>query len=102
MTRLSRKLPTGCTTPLELVKAAVIIHAVIVKIRDGQVTNQPSRLHCHRHHRRRRWQHPGICIVAGGEGSEFCLKLAAEISTRSTVDVCIVVCDGLTALHEPI
>jgi len=85
--------------PLDRVYPVVFIDAMVVKIRDGQVTNRPvytaigvtvdgegDLL--------------GLWVGSGGEGAKFWLQVLTE--NRGVEDVCIVVCDGLRGLPEAI
>lgn len=87
--------------PLEQVYAAVFIDAIVVKIRDGQVTNRPAYCAIGVTADGTR-DILGIWIGTGGEGAKFWLQVLTEIKNRGTEDVCIVVCDGLKGLPESI
>ena len=87
--------------PLERVYAAVFIDAIVVKIRDGQVTNRPAYTAIGVTADGAR-DILGIWIGSGGEGAKFWLQVLTEIRNRGTEDVCIVVCDGLKGLPEAI
>jgi putative transposase len=87
--------------PLEQVYAAVFIDAIVVKIRDGQVTNRPAYCAIGVTADGTR-DILGIWIGTGGEGAKFWLQVLTEIKNRGTSDVCIVVCDGLKGLPEAI
>lgn len=87
--------------PLEQVYVAVFIDAIVVKVRDGQVTNRPV------------YAAIGVTVDGtrdvlglwmgdGGEGAKFWLQVLTEIRNRGTTDVCIVVCDGLKGLPDAI
>jgi putative transposase len=87
--------------PLEQVYAAVFIDAIVVKIRDGHVTNRPAYTAIGVTADGTR-DILGIWIGTGGEGAKFWLQVLTEIKNRGTQDVCIVVCDGLKGLPEAI
>jgi putative transposase len=87
--------------PLEQVYAAVFIDAIVVKIRDGQVTNRPAYCAIGVTADGTR-DILGVWIGTGGEGAKFWLQVLTEIKNRGTEDVCIVVCDGLKGLPESI
>jgi putative transposase len=87
--------------PLEQVYAAVFIDAIVVKIRDGQVTNRPAYTAIGVTADGTR-DILGIWIGTGGEGAKFWLQVLTEIKNRGTSDACIVVCDGLKGLPEAI
>src|SRR5690348_4180974 len=82
--------------PLDPVYPVVFIDALMVKIRDGVVTNR------------------AVCVAIGidcegarqvlglwigpttGESAKFWLSVLSELKGRGVADVCIVCCDGLT------
>jgi transposase-like protein len=87
--------------PLDRVYPVVFIDALVVKIRDGQVTNRPV------------YTAVGVTVDGerdilgpwvgnGGEGAKFWLQVLTEVKNRGVEDVCIVVCDGLKGLPEAI
>lgn len=80
----------------------ILIDAIVVKIRDGQVANRPiyvamgvnmdgerSVLGC--------WVGP-----TGGEGAKFWMTVLTELRNRGVQDTFIVCCDGLKGLPESI
>jgi hypothetical protein len=80
----------------------IFIDALMVKIRDGVVTNRPVYLaigiDC-----------DGAKQVLGlwagsttGESAKFWLSVLSELRSRGVADVCIVCCDGLTGLPDAI
>jgi putative transposase len=88
--------------PLDRVYPVVFTGALMVKIRDGVVTNRPAYLaigiDCE-----------GAKQVLGlragpstGESAKFWLTVLSELKGRGVADVCIVCCDGLTALPDAI
>jgi putative transposase len=88
--------------PLDRVYPVVFIDALMVKIRDGIVTNRAVYLaigiDC-----------DGAKQVLGlwvgpttGESAKFWLSVLSEIRARGVADVCIVCCDGLTGLPDTI
>ena len=87
--------------PLDRVYPVLFIDAVVVKIRDGQVTNRPvySVVGVTVDGER---DILGLWVGDGGEGAKFWLQVLTEIKNRGVVDVCIVVCDGLKGLPEAI
>jgi putative transposase len=87
--------------PLDQVYPVVFIDAIHVKIRDGKVVNRPV------------YTVVGVSVAGerdilglwvgdGGEGPKYWHQVLSEILNRGTVDVCIVVCDGLRGLPEAI
>jgi putative transposase len=88
--------------PLDAVYPVVFTGALMVKIRDGVVTNRPAYLaigiDC-----------DGCKQVLGlwvgpttGESAKFWLTVLSELKSRGVADVCIVCCDGLTGLPDAI
>jgi putative transposase len=87
--------------PLDRVYPVLFVDAIMVKVRDGQVTNRPVyvvigvTVHGER-------DILGLWAGDGGEGAKFWLGVLTEIKNRGAEDVCIVVCDGLKGLPESI
>lgn len=88
--------------PLDRVYPVVFIDALMVKVRDGVVTNRPACLaigiDCE-----------GAKQVLGlwvgpttGESAKFWMSVLSELKSRGVADVCIVCCDGLTGLPDAI
>jgi putative transposase len=88
--------------PLDAVYPVIFIDALMIKVRDGVVTNRPACLaigiDCE-----------GAKQVLGlwvgpttGESAKFWLSVLSELRSRGVADVCIVCCDGLTGLPEAI
>src|ERR1700745_2788786 len=85
--------------PLDAVYAAVFIDAIVVKVRDGQVSNRPF------------YAAIGVSLAgerdilglwAGseGEGAKFWMSVLTDLRNRGVKDVFFVVCDGLKGLPE--
>ena len=89
--------------PLDRVYPVLFIDAIVVKVRDGQVTNRP------------------VYVVIGvtvngerdilglwagehgdGEGAKYWLRVLSEIKNRGVRDVLMVVCDGLKGLPDAV
>lgn len=87
--------------PLDRVYPVVFIDAMVVKIRDGQVTNRPVYAAIGVTVDGER-DILGLWVGNGGEGAKFWLQVLTEIKNRGTQDVCIVVCDGLKGLPDAI
>jgi transposase-like protein len=88
--------------PLDRVYPVVFIDALMVKIRDGVVSNRPVYLaigiDCDGAK-----QVLGLWVgPAVGESSKFWLTVLSELKSRGVADVCIVCCDGLTGLPDAI
>lgn len=87
--------------PLDEVYPVVFIDAIVVKVRDGQVTNKPFyvaigvTVHGER-------DILGIWAGDGGEGAKFWLNVLTEIKNRGVADVLMLVCDGLKGLPEAV
>jgi transposase-like protein len=87
--------------PLDPVFPVLIIDAVHVKIRDGQVANRAVYVAigvtvegCR--------DILGLWVGDGGEGAKSWLATLGEIRNRGVNDVCMVLCDGLSGLPEAV
>ena len=86
--------------PLQGVYAAIFIDAIYVKVRDGQVGNQPFYaaigvdLGGHRDVLGL-WAGKG-----GGESAKFWMNVLTDLKNRGVTDVFFVVCDGLKGLPD--
>ena len=88
--------------PLDPVYPVILIDAIMLKVRDGQVANRPV------------YVAMGISLdgerdvlgmwlgPSGGEGAKHWLAMLTELQNRGVADVCIVSCDGLKGLPEAI
>jgi transposase-like protein len=88
--------------PLDAVYPVILIDAIMLKVRDGQVANRPV------------YVAMGISLdgerdvlgmwlgPSGGEGAKHWLSMLTELKNRGVADVCIVSCDGLKGLPEAI
>jgi putative transposase len=87
--------------PLDPVYPVLFIDAIVVKVRDGQVTNRPvySVVSVSVDGQR---DILGLWAGQGAEGAKFWLGVLTELKNRGVGDVCIVVCDGLKGLPEAI
>ncbi|RKR92986.1 transposase-like protein [Micromonospora pisi] len=85
--------------PLDEVYAAVFIDAIVVKVRDGQVSNRPF------------YAAIGVTLDGdkdvlglwagtGGEGAKFWMSVLTDLRNRGIKDVFFLVCDGLKGLPE--
>jgi putative transposase len=88
--------------PLDRVYPVVLIDAIVVKIRDGQVANRPVYVVLGVNLDGERdvlglWVGP-----TGGEGAKFWLTVLTELRNRGIGDAFIVCCDGLKGLPEAI
>ena len=87
--------------PLDRVYPVLFIDAIVVKVRDGQVTNRPIYVVIGVTVDGER-DILGLWAGDGGEGAKFWLGVLTEIKNRGVEDVCIAVCDGLKGLPESI
>lgn len=88
--------------PLDAVYPVLLIDAIVLKIRDGQVANRPV------------YVAMGITVdgerdvlglwvgPTGGEGAKQWMGMLTELRNRGVADVCIVCCDGLRGLPDAI
>jgi Transposase, Mutator family len=88
--------------PLDRVYPVLLIDAIVVKIRDGQVANRPIYVAMGINLDGERdvlglWVGP-----AGGEGAKFWMSLLTELRNRGVQDTFIVCCDGLKGLPDAI
>src|SRR5215467_3096847 len=97
--KVLEEMSDWCNRPLDTVYAAVFIDAVMVKLRDGQVTNRPI------------YAAIGVSLEgekdilglwagSGGEGAKFWMSVLTDLKNRGIKDVFFVVCDGLKGLPE--
>ena len=88
--------------PLDRVYPVVFTSALMIKIRDGIVTNRPVYLaigiDCDGHK-----QVLGLWVgPTTRESAKFWMSVLSELKSRGAADVCIVCCDGLTGLPDVI
>jgi putative transposase len=88
--------------PLDRVFPVIFIDALMVKIRDGVVTNRAVYLaigiDCEGEK-----QVLGLWVgPTTGESAKFWMSVLSEVRSRGVADVCIVCCDGLTGLPDAI
>lgn len=88
--------------PLDAIYPVVLIDALVVKVRDGQVANRPVYVAVGIDLDGRRdvlglWMGP-----TGGEGAKQWMNMLTELRNRGVQDVCIVCCDGLKGLPDAI
>jgi transposase-like protein len=90
-----------CARPLDAVYPVIFIDAIVVKIRDGQVTNRPIYVVVGVTVNGER-DILGLWAGDGGEGAKFWLAVLTDLKNRGVTDVCMVVCDGLKGLPDSI
>jgi putative transposase len=88
--------------PLDPVYPVVLIDAIVMKVRAGQVANRPVYVAMGITVDGRRdvlgmWVGP-----SGGEGAKQWMNMLTELRNRGIQDVCIVCCDGLKGLPESV
>ena len=88
--------------PLDRIYPVILIDAIVVKIRDGQVANRPVYVAMGINLDGERdvlgmWVGP-----TGGEGAKFWMTVLTELRNRGIQDTFIVCCDGLKGLPESI
>ncbi len=100
--KVVEEMQAWCSRPLQGVYAAIFIDAIYVKVRDGQVGNQPFYaaigvdLGGHRDVLGL-WAGKG-----GGESAKFRMNVLADLKNRGVADVFFVVCDGLKGLPDAV
>lgn len=85
--------------PLDAVYCAIVIDAIHVKIRDGQVANRPVYAAIGVTVDGRK-DVLGLCMGTGGEGAKLWMSALVDLKNRGVRDVSFLVCDGLTGLPE--
>ena len=105
VTRITDRVMEGMAAwqnrPLDRVYPVVFIDAIVVKIREGQVANRPIYIAIGVTVDGER-DILGLWAGEGGEGAKYWAHVLTEIKNRGTLDVCIVVCDGLKGLPEAV
>lgn len=97
--RVLEEMQEWATRPLDAVYAAVFLDAIVVKVRDGQVTNRPL------------YAAIGVTLDGardilglwagqGGKGAKFWMSVLTDLRNRGVRDVFFLVCDGLKGLRE--
>ena len=100
--KVVEEMQAWCSRPLQGVYAAIFIDAIYVKVRDGQVGNQPF------------YAAIGVDLAGhrdvlglwagkgGGESAKFWMNVLADLKNRGVTDVFFVVCDGLKGLPDAV
>jgi transposase-like protein len=98
--RVVEEMQAWCARPLQPIYAAVFIDAIYVKVRDGQVGNQPF------------YAAIGVDLAGhrnvlglwaghdGGESAKFWMSVLTDLRNRGVRDVFFIVCDGLKGLPD--
>ena len=100
--KVLEEMATWASRPLQPVYAAIFIDAIYVKVRDGQVGNQPFYAAIGVDLGGRRdvlglWAGQG-----GGESAKFWMNVLADLKNRGVRDVFFIVCDGLKGLPDSV
>ena len=100
--RVVEEMQAWTSRPLEPVYAAVVVDAINVKVRDGQVANRPV------------YAAIGVDLEGqkdilgmwfgdgGGESAKFWMVVLTELRNRGVADVFFLVCDGLKGLPDSV
>jgi putative transposase len=99
--RVTEELAAWASRPLDKVYPVVLIDAIHVKIRDGQVANRPVYVAVGVNLAGER-DVLGMWVGTGGEGAKHWMTCLAELRNRGVEDVCIVACDGLKGLPDSV
>src|SRR6478736_4872012 len=100
--RVMEEMTEWAVRPLDEVYAAVFIDAIMIKVRDGQVGNQPFYAAIGvdlAGHRDVLGLWPGN---GAGESAKFWMNVLTELRNRGVADVFFIVCDGLKGLPESV
>ncbi len=100
--KVLEEMQSWSSRPLQRVYAAIFIDAIYVKVRDGQVGNQPFYAAIGVDVNRHRdilglWAGHG-----GGESAKFWMNVLTELRNRGVRDVFFIVCDGLKGLPDSV
>lgn len=100
--KVLEEMAAWSSRPLQGVYAAIFIDAIYVKVRDGQVGNQPFYAAIGVDLNGRRdvlglWAGQG-----GGESAKFWMNVLADLKNRGVADVFFIVCDGLKGLPDSV
>lgn len=100
--RVVEEMQAWCSRPLQGVYAAIFIDAIYIKVRDGQVGNQPF------------YAAIGVDLAGhrdvlglwtgkgGGESAKFWMNVLTDLKNRGVTDVFFIVCDGLKGLPDAV
>jgi putative transposase len=99
--KVVEELASWQSRPLDRVYPVVLIDALMVKIREGQVANRPVYVAVGINLAGER-DVLGLWVGTGGEGAKAWMATLAELRNRGVQDVCMVACDGLKGLPDAI
>src|SRR5215216_815698 len=88
--------------PLDRIYPVILIDAIVVKIRDGQVANRPIYVAMGVNMEGERDVLGCWVGATGGEGAKFWMTVLTELRNRGVQDTFIVCCDGLKGLPESV
>ena len=97
--KVTGEMTEWATRPLDRVYPVMFIDAIVVKVRDGQVTNRPFYVVIGVTTAGER-DILGIWAGDGGQGAKYWLAVLTEIKNRGVQDVCIVVRAGSRACRS--
>jgi putative transposase len=100
--KVLEEMATWSSRPLQTVYAAIFIDAIYVKVRDGQVGNQPfyAAIGVDLNGRR---DVLGLWAGTGrGESAKFWMNVLTDLKNRGVADVFFIVCDGLKGLPDSV
>lgn len=100
--KVLEEMATWSSRPLQSVYAAIFIDAIYVKVRDGQVGNQPfyAAIGVDLNGRR---DVLGLWAGTGrGESAKFWMNVLTDLKNRGVADVFFIVCDGLKGLPDSV
>ena len=100
--KVLEEMTAWSSRPLQPIYAAIFIDAIYVKVRDGQVGNQPFYAAIGVDLNGRRdilglWAGTG-----GGESAKFWMNVLTDLKNRGVKDVFFIVCDGLKGLPDSV
>src|SRR5215212_4376249 len=99
--KVIEEMAEWASRPLDRVYPVLFLDAIVVKVRDGQVTNRPVYVAIGVTVNGER-DILGLWAGDGSEGAKFWLGVLTEIKNRGVEDVCIAVCDGLKGLPDSV
>lgn len=100
--KVTEDMKRWSTRPLDPIYPVVIIDAIVLKVREGNVANRPV------------YVAMGVTLdgfrdvlgmwigPSGGEGAKQWINMLTDLKNRGILDACIVCCDGLKGLPEAI
>lgn len=99
--RVGEEFVTWQSRPLDVVYPVLLVDAIYIKIKEGQVANRPVYVALGMNCAGER-DVLGIWVGSGGEGAKQWMTYLSELKNRGVADVCVACCDGLKGLPEVI